>query len=78
LEDPEVIKRLADRYEFEANVEHEGDRKVIELLGNMAKKGSWLNIIKDSTCINSSDMAVRKTRKILNSLSWLIPGLFRK
>jgi hypothetical protein len=58
-EDPEVIERPADRDEFEANVEHEGERKVIDLLGDMAKKGSRLNIIKSSTCINSSDIKRR-------------------
>jgi hypothetical protein len=59
-EDPEVIERPADRDEFEANVEHEGERKVIELLGDMAKKGSRPNIIKNSTCINSSDIDIKR------------------
>jgi hypothetical protein len=50
-EDREVIGHLVDRDEFEVNVEHEGERKVIELLGDMAKKGSWLNRIENSMCI---------------------------
>ena len=41
-EDPEVIERLVDRNEFEANVKKEGEEKVIELLRDTAKNGSWL------------------------------------
>ena len=50
-EDPEVIERLANRDEFKANVEYVGEKKVIELLRDTAKKGSWLDIIEHSTCI---------------------------
>ncbi|KAF8494429.1 hypothetical protein F5888DRAFT_658191 [Russula emetica] len=46
-EDPEVIKCFADRDEFEVNVEHEGEKEVIELLRDTAKKGSWLDIIEN-------------------------------
>jgi hypothetical protein len=50
-EDPEVIESLADSDEFEANVKDEGEKDVIELLRDTAKKGSWLDIIENSTCI---------------------------
>jgi hypothetical protein len=45
-EDPEVIERLANMDEFEANVKDEGVKKVIELLRDTAKKGSWLDMIE--------------------------------
>jgi hypothetical protein len=48
--DLEVIERLADRDEFEANVEREGERKVIELLRDTAKRGSWLDLFESRTC----------------------------
>lgn len=48
-EDLEVIERLADEDEFKANVKEEGEKKVIELLRDTAKKGSWLDIIENST-----------------------------
>ncbi len=51
LEDPEVIERLADRDEFKANVEREGEKEVIELLRNTAKAGSWLDLFENSTCL---------------------------
>jgi hypothetical protein len=38
--DPEVIERLACRDEFIANVEHEGEIKVIKLLRDTEKRGS--------------------------------------
>jgi hypothetical protein len=47
--DLEVIERLADRDEFEANVEREGERKVIELLRDTAKRGSWLDLFESRT-----------------------------
>ena len=50
-EDPEVVESLADWREFEANVEREGENKVIEQLRDTAKRGSWLDIIENSTCI---------------------------
>jgi hypothetical protein len=50
-EDPEAIERLADKDEFKANVKDEGEKKVIELLRDAAKKGSWLDIIENSTYI---------------------------
>ncbi|KAI0274350.1 hypothetical protein BGY98DRAFT_935949 [Russula aff. rugulosa BPL654] len=46
-EDPEVIERLANVDEFEANVKDEGVKKVIELLRDTAKKGSWLDMIEN-------------------------------
>jgi hypothetical protein len=48
--DLEVIERLADGDEFEANVKREGERKVIELLRNTAKRGSWLDLFESRTC----------------------------
>jgi hypothetical protein len=48
--DLEVIERLADGDEFEANVEREGERKVIELLRDTAKRGSWPDLFESSTC----------------------------
>jgi hypothetical protein len=50
-EDPEVIERLADKGEFFANVKDEGEKRVIELLRDTAKKGSWLDLIENSTHI---------------------------
>jgi hypothetical protein len=49
-EDLEVIERLADGDEFEANVEREGERKVIELLRDTAKRGSWPDLFESRTC----------------------------
>jgi hypothetical protein len=50
-EDPEIIERIASDDEFEANVKDEGEKKVIELLRDAAKKGSWLDIIENSMYI---------------------------
>ena len=46
--DLEVIERIADMDEFKANVEHEGVKKVRELLRDTAKRGSWLDLIENS------------------------------
>jgi hypothetical protein len=54
-EDPEVIERLANMDEFEANVKDEGVKKVIELLRDTAKKGSWLDMIENNVH-HSSDI----------------------
>jgi hypothetical protein len=48
--DPEIIERLARRDEFVANVEREGEKKVIELLRDTAKRGSWLDLFESRTC----------------------------
>jgi hypothetical protein len=48
--DIEVIECLADRNEFVANVEREGEKKVVELLRDTAKRGSWSNLFKSRTC----------------------------
>jgi hypothetical protein len=50
LDDLEFIERLADRDEFVANVEREGEKKVIELLRDTAKRGSWPDLFESRTC----------------------------
>ena len=47
--DLEVIERIADVDEFKANVEHEGVKRFRELLRDTAKRGSWLDLIENST-----------------------------
>jgi len=51
-DDLEVIERLASWDEFLANVEREGEKKVIELLRNTAKGGSWSDLFEScTTCL---------------------------
>ena len=69
-DDLEVIERVADRDEFKANVEREGEDNVIELLRDTAKRESWLDLFESRTSViyHSSDI---KQRSDLSALRYI-------